>query len=168
VICKTTDGGNNWTASSYNQGGTLVSLYFKNQSTGIIGGYLSSHLAGFIIKTTNSGSNWSRLNFNGEPYDIFSFGGDTVWSSRHDGYVMRTYNLGDSWTSTFVHQNLELYTVYFINNQTGWTEALFTRVSLIFIKQPMAESVGLISLFIQVIIFIVFTLSMSKLVLHQH
>lgn len=121
IILSTTNGGTNWTKNTYFGGGTLVSAYFKNQSTGIIGGYLSSHLNGFILKTTNGGNQWSSSGFSGEPYDIFSFGGDTVWSSRHDGNVMRSTNMGNTWTSSFILQQLELYTVFFINNLTGWT-----------------------------------------------
>lgn len=121
VICKTTNAGTNWVKTAYSGGGTLVSLYFKNELTGIIGGYEVSHLSGFIIRTTNGGSSWTRSNYSGEPYDLYSLGGDTVWCSRHDGYVMRSYDLGSSWMPTFIRQNLELYTIYFTNPMTGWT-----------------------------------------------
>jgi photosystem II stability/assembly factor-like uncharacterized protein len=121
TILKTTNGGINWVPSSYFGGGTLFSVYFKNQSSGLIGGYHNGHLDGFMIRTLDGGNSWGFNNFTGEPYCIFSFGGDTVWSSRHDGYVMKSYDFGNTWTSSFILDELELYTVFFINNLTGWT-----------------------------------------------
>jgi len=121
IVLNTTNGGTNWVKNTNSNAGTLVSVYFKNQTSGLVGGYLNGHLNGFILKTTTAGIQWNNSSFSGEPYDIFSFGGDTVWASRHDGYVMRSTDFGNTWTSSFILQNLELYTVFFVNNLTGWT-----------------------------------------------
>ncbi len=122
IICSTTNGGTNWLKSTYSSSIEILrSVYFKNQNTGIIGGCTGGNNAGYVIRTTDGGANWSQTSFAGVPYDIFSFGGDTVWSSRHNGTVMKTTNMGLNWSSTFIRNNLELYTVYFINNMTGWT-----------------------------------------------
>ncbi|RPI18062.1 MAG: T9SS C-terminal target domain-containing protein [Ignavibacteriae bacterium] len=122
IILKTTNSGVNWLKSTYYGNVLLVSVYFKNQNTGLVGGYISGqHLNGFVIKSTNGGNTWSETYVQGEPYCLFSFGGDTVWSSRHDGNVMKSTNMGNTWTPAFVHTQLELYSVFFINNLTGWT-----------------------------------------------
>ncbi|MEO8513191.1 MAG: YCF48-related protein [Ignavibacteria bacterium] len=122
IICSTTNGGTNWLKDTYYSGDEILrSVYFKNQSTGIIGGCNGGNTAGFMLRTTNGGLGWNQMNFSGVPYDIFSFGGDTIWSSRHNGSVMKSTNMGINWTTTSIRSNLELYTVYFVNNLTGWT-----------------------------------------------
>lgn len=122
IVCNTTNGGTNWVKRTYSPtGGTLRSVYFKDQNSGVVGGSNNGNIDGFIIRTTDGGTQWSQTNFIGVPYDLFSFGGDTIWSSRHNGNVMKSTNMGLNWTSTFIRTNLELYTVYFINNMTGWT-----------------------------------------------
>ena len=121
IILKTTNGGTNWTKTTYGNGETFCYVKFVNQSTGWIGGFIVSHLVGFILRTTNGGSSWNRYDVPTTPYSFFSFRGDTVWSSAHSGYVMRSTNDGINWYNQPVHDSLELYTVYFINPLTGWT-----------------------------------------------
>lgn len=121
IIYKTTNEGTSWAKNTYIGGGQLTSIYFKDTNFGIIGGYDGGHTNGLIIRTTNGGNQWFQSSYPGEPYDIFSFGGDVAWSSRHDGHVMKTTNMGISWAEIFVRQSLELYTIFFIDNNTGWT-----------------------------------------------
>jgi photosystem II stability/assembly factor-like uncharacterized protein len=123
VVCRTTNSGANWLKSTVppTGGRILRSVYFKNQNTGIIGGCDYGNVNGFALRTTDGGIQWTQTDFSGVPYDLFSFGSDTIWSSRHNGNVMKSTNMGLTWVSTFVHTNLELYTVFFVDNLTGWT-----------------------------------------------
>lgn len=122
IICSTTNGGTNWLKRTYSTSSEILrSVYFKNQNTGIIGGCTGGNNAGYVLRTSDGGLNWSQTSFAGVPYDFFSFGGDTVWGSRHNGTVMKSTNMGLNWTTTNVRNNLELYTVCFVNNMTGWT-----------------------------------------------
>lgn len=122
IICSTTNGGTNWLKNTFLSNIEILrSVYFKNQNTGIIGGCTGGNNAGYVIRTTDAGNTWNQTSFTGVPYDFFSFGGDTVWSSRHNGTVMKSTNMGISWTTTFIRSSLELYTIYFVNNNTGWT-----------------------------------------------
>lgn len=122
IICSTTNGGTNWLKSTFSTSIEILrSVYFKNQNSGIIGGCTGGNNDGYVLRTTNGGINWSQTSLPGVPYDIFSFGGDTVWSSRHNGTVMKSTNMGLNWITTSVRSSLELYTVYFVNNNTGWT-----------------------------------------------
>ena len=66
-ILKTTDGGNNWTASQFRQNDILMySIYFVDSLKGFTGGN-----PGAIFKTTDGGANWDSATIAPAPFAYF-------------------------------------------------------------------------------------------------
>jgi len=120
IILNTNNGGDYWNKQVYSVGSFMFSVLFINPSTGWVGGFTNSHLTGFLLKTTTGGFQWTSISM-GEPYEIFTFRGDTIWCATHTGFVACSTNGGYTWTFQEVNTHCELYTVYFVNPLIGWT-----------------------------------------------
>lgn len=126
-ILKTTNSGVNWTYSNSGNTGKLNSLFFVNQTTGFCAG------AG-ILKTTNAGNNWFNSYQNIWSRTIFFFNEQTGWASAYTYYgetVIKTTNGGASWdTSQVSGLGHSPYSLFFINQYTGWATFDFMAYSI--------------------------------------
>ena len=122
-IYKTVNGGINW-----QQIRDSVDNSFRNKI------YFLDNINGFLLenfnikKTTNGGNSWNIV-FNTSDYFIFSniqFILNNGWISALEGnksYLFRTTNYGNSWDTSLIYQNSEVYInnyVFMTTDSTGY------------------------------------------------
>lgn len=108
IILKTTDGGNNWTSTPYEDTLTMLStIMFLDSLTGFIGGQW-----GTILKTTDAGHNWNRCEIDTGVYANrtinkfvfynyqYGFAGGGIMDAG--GVVWKTTDFGLHWNSQYV------------------------------------------------------------------
>ncbi|MDP8208063.1 MAG: YCF48-related protein, partial [Candidatus Electryonea clarkiae] len=117
-LFKTVDGGENWSDETPEDFPFTRSIYFCNDTTGWAGGI------GTAIFKTNDGENWDRVAIDGmnylEIYSIKFLNSDIGWAvgvaNYGRGIILYTENGGDSWTSQFITQAMNLfYDLSFVN-----------------------------------------------------
>lgn len=132
-IRKTTNAGLNWSRQIPPPGeGIFRSVYFINENTGYICGSKGFPLLPYIVKTTNGGSNWTELPVSipsgRELNDMHWFDASTGWICGYNA-LLYTTNGGVNFTNLFSNippsgnGNNNLYTLDFVNAQTGWIGA---------------------------------------------
>jgi len=120
-IYKTTNSGINWLQYTPDPTTNIVSsISFINSDTGFVAGD-----DGRILKTTNCGSNWISLRSGNEFFtDIFFINNDTgfVCGNNVNGWggIFRTTNSGLNWDLLYSLTNNGLFSISFINTQTGY------------------------------------------------
>lgn len=119
VICKTTNGGINWTNSIPSATSYLYSIYFTSDSIGYAAGY-----NGRIMKTTDYGSSWVNI-VSGTTQVINSVyfpSANTGYAAANGNKILKTTDAGLNWITPVmdVSGTEDYYSVYFINNNTGW------------------------------------------------
>ena len=118
IIIKSTDAGNSWfelhrDTVPYSNSNWNRKVFFFNDNTG----YLQR---GDLYKTTNGGLNFvSRATGFINTYCFPSI--DTGWCTGYDGKIIKTTNGGNTWISQSLSSGNDLFPVFFINSQTGWT-----------------------------------------------
>lgn len=128
VIIKTTNGGINWDFYNIQDTNIFKCIYFINSLTGWIAGgtYSSPNMTNVILKTTNGGQNWiyqqaslldHRLN---TIYFINNMTGYCAGGNFTQGKVNKTTNGGINWIDINTSFNSEIYSLFFINPNTGW------------------------------------------------
>jgi photosystem II stability/assembly factor-like uncharacterized protein len=117
-ILKTTDSGLNWTPyviSFIDK--ELITCKFFPTGTGYAGGYST------LLKTTNGGENFVVLT--DRSYNVFGmhfFNETTGWICGGSGLLLKTTNGGTEWKHTSINEpNAYFYTIYFLNQLTGFT-----------------------------------------------
>ena len=117
-IFISTNSGNNWVSQSSGTIKNLTSINFYNTSTGIATGYGKT-----LLKTTNSGGNWFSIANLIWEVDFLSskiINAESYYVSGTDSYIIRTTNGGANWIS-YTHGEVNpLFTVEFINENTGF------------------------------------------------
>jgi photosystem II stability/assembly factor-like uncharacterized protein len=119
TILKTTNGGINWTYSRFPDTTLIINtLYFLNEQTGFLGGYM-----GLILKTTNGGGIWKRMNIDtawGCEFPIWKFNFRNIQYGYASGGIMevggvlwRTTDYGSNWQCELVTWDpmLDIYIV---------------------------------------------------------
>lgn len=118
-IFRTTNTGTNWQQLNSGVSFHLQSMSFLNSSTGIVCGYGKT-----ILKTTDGGNSWFNIaNFVWQ-VDFLSckmFNANKYFVSGTNTFIMRTTNAGLSWTEYTHGDPNPLFTVYFLNENTGWS-----------------------------------------------
>ena len=129
TILKTTNGGNTWNLqSSFKSGAGLTSVNFIDTNTGCAVGSV-------VLNTTNGGSIWNEIFGMGvggilnsvhsiKPDLVWAVGGLTTGSGRFftsSGVIMKSSNGGITWTSQSSGTTNYLYSVKFMDANTGWT-----------------------------------------------
>ena len=114
-ICKTIDGGYNWTVKYAN---TPMSIKFLNDSVGLVAGY-------GIYKTYKAGQTWNRQNADSTiGYNsIFMLNQNEGYAVSEDGKFIQTLDGGSNWTSPLTIINKSLHSVWFINDSIGFIVA---------------------------------------------
>lgn len=117
-INKTTNAGLNWIYMDFNNIGLSgLSLYFLNDTAGFNLSY-----NGKVFKTENRGSNWTEIS--AIPYTWYY--SKLMFPNPNTGYILhydgiyRSSNGGYNWTKQKIDSTQNLYSVYFINSDTGF------------------------------------------------
>jgi hypothetical protein len=128
-VLKTTNGGNSWTQNFANLQGSPMSIKFVDYQTG----WISSNTLGSydISKSTDGGETWfSQIAqiFNNFVYSInfqsTSIGYATGWQwfippNPEEGFILKTADGGSNWFEQY-RDNGALYSIFFVNDTTGW------------------------------------------------
>jgi photosystem II stability/assembly factor-like uncharacterized protein len=118
---KTTNGGNDWSASSLEYPANCQSLFFTGKNVGFMAGY-----QGYIGKTNDGGTTWTQIptGTTDELGSVFFTNANTgyaagaVGTSQSQGIILKTVNSGATWSSTVVPYYL--YSVHFPDSLTGY------------------------------------------------
>jgi photosystem II stability/assembly factor-like uncharacterized protein len=119
IILKTTDSGNSWKLKYTSLYENINDVYFLNSQLGWAAGSK-------ILKTDNGGNTWSNQtiqNVGGDYYitSVYFIDENTGFcTSRHNYLFYKTTNGGSTWKSATVPTSVELYSVEFIDSNTGW------------------------------------------------
>lgn len=123
-ILRTGSGGASWQRHVFDEypewGYDFSSVFFLNDYTGFITG-----TSGAIFKTTDGGLTWTEKYGcqNCEVFtDIFFSSPDSGWVVGKYGAFRRTTNGGENWVSLsgFPLDQVDLYSVWFVDDQHGW------------------------------------------------
>lgn len=121
AVYKTTDGGLNWTGSTYNDGEYLRNIEFLNEEIGFLGA-----LSTKFYKTNDGGETWNIINI---PNVQAICGLDAVGESTIYGcgayfepaYVIKSTDSGENWEFINMSQYASaLVEVLFVDEQTGF------------------------------------------------
>ena len=118
-IVKTTDGGNNWTVKN---SGLSVPLYNVDMIDSLTGWVTGG--SGKIIKTTDGGNTWIEQSsgVTNILYGLhFPVDSSTGWVTGTGGRILKTTDGGANWTIQASGVTGSIRTVYFIDNNTGFT-----------------------------------------------
>ena len=80
--------------------------------------------SGQIAKTTDGGATWYNTNVTGELKTVrgFSFyDQNTMWACASSGIIYKSSDGGENWTQIADLDVASLYTIYFLNDQMGYT-----------------------------------------------
>jgi photosystem II stability/assembly factor-like uncharacterized protein len=130
-VAKTTNGGSTWVTGTLPNLNTGMGIFFPSADTGFI---VSN--VGIIFKTTDAGSNWVNIYQNSNP-DIQLSLNEIFFPSPNIGYavggarnyfmgidsvvILKTTDNGSTWIDKSPDiPGLELQSVYFINDTTGY------------------------------------------------
>jgi len=117
-IWKTTNGGETWATQTTGGANYLNSLYFVDENYGYAAG---GALGGEVIRTTNGGATWQMVY---EPkYAVYSIKFITPlkgFVGCETGRIYKTTDGGNSWTFAFSNTSLDITSLGFINETTGF------------------------------------------------
>jgi photosystem II stability/assembly factor-like uncharacterized protein len=126
TILKTTNGGDSWEIKKNEQGKTLNSVYFYNQSDGLAVG-----IQGIVYKTINNGDTWEQVHINGTAgtrnYRSVFFinnqigfiaGGEDVNDTIQT--LLKTTDGGSTWEIVFDRHGNQLNAIMFVNENAGY------------------------------------------------
>jgi len=123
VLCKTTDGGENFLVYEWNG-------YMDFTGIRIWGVHATSELnawavadSGVVFRTTDGGNYWSRSTIAGEEdnlTDIYFINENTGYIVGYNGKVFKTTDGGNSWGQEPQMTDNHLNSVFFISENLGW------------------------------------------------
>jgi photosystem II stability/assembly factor-like uncharacterized protein len=120
-IARTSDGGVNWTSTSYTGTALLRSIFFYTADTGYTCG-----AGGLVLRTTDGGDSWSTLYTNSSQYfRAVSFVSSQVgFLGGAAGTILRTTDGGINWTSTALGQTTsDIIQLQMLDENTGFAVA---------------------------------------------
>ena len=123
-IFKTTNSGTNWT---YIQGTYINASLYGITFTDTLTGYVVGN--GGIYKTTNQGINWLIKN-NTIGYSVKFLNAETGYVSSSLGQILKTTNSGINWITQNSGVINDLYSIFFVNENTGYVCGGFNSVIL--------------------------------------
>lgn len=120
-ILFTTNTGNNW-YGIYNGNFYVSEMDFVDFTTGYAVG--AQPIYGAIMKTSSGGSNWTSLTIPIQEHvnSISAPSTDYAYAVANNGKIIGTSNGGSTWSiqASLVTPSDHFYSVFFINNSTGW------------------------------------------------
>jgi len=133
-ILSSNNGGSSWTIQYSADSSSLKSVFFTNADTGYAAGSKYSPIyTGFILRTTNGGIQWSEIYIDSivnyhlnsiffpDANNGFAVGTQIYPDGSYRGNILRTQDNGNNWTRQDVNNtHIKLYSVYFINKDTGY------------------------------------------------
>lgn len=134
VVAKSTDGGNTWTSTHTQYNTQIVNGIFSLPGTGKIwfAGRPSS-TGKQILYTSNNGNNWIPMGTGSteEFFAISMINGNTGYVSANNSKVFKTTDSGNNWGLMIQPSgsNYSLYSMEFINENTGWACVNYSTVS---------------------------------------
>ncbi|MFZ1460069.1 MAG: YCF48-related protein [Ignavibacteria bacterium] len=118
TVMRSNNGGANWDIK-YRVAGPykyLSSVFFVNENTGWITGY-----QGTVLKTTDGGVNWTLQEVLYSFYNSTYFAdSNNGWITGYSGEIINTTNGGLNWNRQTSNVADYLYSVEFVNKNTGW------------------------------------------------
>lgn len=117
TILKTGDAGFSFSSGNISSLNLDVrAMKFLNSTTGFVAGS-----NGFICRTTNTGLNWQVLSSNQNFWFIdMDVINDDIYASASGGNLRRSSNLGSTWHNVLNPATDQIYSVKFINENTGF------------------------------------------------
>lgn len=121
AVYKTTDGGLNWTESTYNNDEYLRNIEFLNENIGFLGA-----LSPDFYRTTDGGNTWNVINIPGVEAicGLDAVGESTVYGCGayfEPAYVIKSTDSGQTWEFRDMSQYAtSLVEVLFSDEQTGY------------------------------------------------
>ncbi len=134
VVAKSTDGGNTWSSNHTQYNTQIVNGIFSLPGSGKIwfAGRPSS-TGKQILYTSNNGNNWIPMGTGGteEFFGISMINGNTGYASANNSKVFKTTDGGNNWVMMTQPSgsNYSLYSMEFINENTGWVCVNYSSVS---------------------------------------
>jgi photosystem II stability/assembly factor-like uncharacterized protein len=130
-LLKTVNGGTTWTSVNTGYNGSWWSIYFINESIGMVGGYNG------ISRTTDGGTTWTYTNLltaSGlDPgtdyfhiYSIHFVDASNGWAVGTNGIILKTVDGGATWTKRSYKNDptpvsdVVLYSVFFFDVNNGF------------------------------------------------
>jgi photosystem II stability/assembly factor-like uncharacterized protein len=121
-IIHTTDGGNSWNVQLTIWGYTFHSIHFSDENNGWVAGS-----SGVTYHTTNGGSTWLQQYPNtqgGWLWPIFFIDNNIGWTAGDPLFGMfKSTDGGNNWSSTSLPVVERVYSLIFLDSQTGWLSA---------------------------------------------
>ncbi len=94
----------------------LFGVSFVDENNGWAGGGY-----GTMLHTTNGGEDWIQQSIPNNAYlSTFFADSQNGWAGGYSGYLIHTTNGGQSWVSQNTQASDHIYSIYFINADTGW------------------------------------------------
>ncbi len=113
-FCKTTNAGINWSAETMN--GIIIDIFFINENTGWV-----SSSDGKLFRTTDGWNSRTTIEVGYTNIsNIFFYGAATGWMCGGNGQMYYTNNGGINWISQNTGISAGLFSVFFVNPNTGW------------------------------------------------
>ncbi|MCX6165629.1 MAG: YCF48-related protein [Ignavibacteriae bacterium] len=124
-ILKTTNGGINWITKFEGTQNDFEELFFINSNTGWFMGNKSGDVN--VYRTTNGGANWTDLNYTSNIWlrSIVFINEKTGIIAGESGYIAKTTNGGFNWTTVANNRFGVIYSLYFLDNNTGYGSTIF-------------------------------------------
>ncbi len=124
TVLKTTDGGLNWTSIDLGENIWGSGIYFFNKDTGIVGGQpRNGQGPATMYKTVTNGVSWTPIATYDMIFKLFfadnEIGYALTVNTDGAGYMIKSTNGGDSWTSETTPVN-NLRGLFFLNNSLGY------------------------------------------------
>ena len=112
TVHKTTNFGTTWDSVGQitDVAETMYCSKFINDSVGYAGGNFDR-----LFKTSSGGKFWTRQNFTGNPYDIYTYSDSVVWLCGNGGIIFHTTSGGQTGINTIsqnIPESFELYQNY--------------------------------------------------------
>ncbi len=115
-LLHTTDGGYTWSFAETPNSDEVWFLHFPTDEAGYAYCWNNE-----LMRTTDAGNNWNILNLPDSIGGNFHFiNQDTGFMCSYLGYFSKTFDGGETWSSTIVTDSINLRAIYFLDSSEGW------------------------------------------------
>lgn len=125
LVLETENGGISWQRTGFETAGEIKAISFS-RSTGVLAGK-----AGLVYLSTDAGSHWQKMSqvpvadyesvFFVDSMHIYLAGSKyNSVSGLNDGFIARSVDGGNSWTSTTIAGNYKLYAIKLYDSSNGY------------------------------------------------